>query len=139
MNVNEAKRELGNYLKYENTIETRRKWLEEKKLESNRLSPTLSDMPKGSRKENDTMAEKLSETLDIEADTEKYLKTLEEKNKAVYKKVLLIEQPYQDILFNLYILGNSIEITAEMIHYSKSHTDRLKKKAIEMYAEIISQ
>ncbi len=139
MNVNEAKRELGNYLKYANTIETRRKWLEEKKLESNRLSPTLSDMPKGSRKENDTMAEKLSETLDIEADTEKYLKTLEEKNKAVYKKVLLIEQPYQDILFNLYILGNSIEITAEMIHYSKSHTDRLKKKAIEMYAEIISQ
>lgn len=139
MNVNEAKRELGNYLKYENTIETRRKWLEEKKLESNRLSPTLSDMPKRSRKENDTMAEKLSETLDIEADTEKYLKTLEEKNKAVYKKVLLIEQPYQDILFNLYILGNSIEITAEMIHYSKSHTDRLKKKAIEMYAKIISQ
>ena len=53
--------------------------------------------------------------------------------------MLLIEQPYQDILFNLYILGNSIEITAEMIHYSKSHTDRLKKKAIEMYAEIISQ
>ena len=136
MTIDEARKELESYKKIERIIDQRRAWIRDRKSTVSKLTATLSAEPKGTRKHNDTMAESLTSILDIEEATELQIRELEVKKKVIYNKVMKLENPYQEILFNNFIIGDTVESTAMSMGYSRMQTFRIKSKALELYADL---
>ena len=136
MTLEEARKELESYKKIERIIDQRRAWIRDRKSTVSKLTATLSAEPKGTRKHNDTMAESLTSILDIEEATELQIRELEVKKKVIYNKVMKLENPYQEILFNNFIIGDTVESTAMSMGYSRMQTFRIKSKALELYADL---
>ena len=136
MTIEEAKNELESYKNIERIIDQRRAWIKDRKSTVSKLTATLSAEPKGTRKHNDTMAESLTSILDIEETTELQIRELEVKKKVIYNKVMRLENPYQEILFNNFIIGDTVESTAISMGYSRMQTFRIKSKALELYANL---
>ena len=136
MTIEEAKNELESYKNIERIIDQRRAWIKDRKSTVSKLTATLSAEPKGTRKHNDTMAESLTSILDIEEATELQIRELEVKKKVIYNKVMRLENPYQEILFNNFIIGDTVESTAISMGYSRMQTFRIKSKALELYANL---
>ena len=74
-------------------------YIETQKETINRLNSTLSDMPKGSRKVNDTEAENISKLMDSFDKMMKIIIQEEEKQKKIVEQINKIEFPYRNILF----------------------------------------
>ena len=72
---------------------------------------------------------------EVEEETRKIINEFKEKQKAIRNKILKLKQPYQNILFSVYVFGNTIEKTGFDIGYCNTQTYKLLKKAIEMYRE----
>ena len=136
MTIDEAKKELESYKKLERIIDQRRAWIKDRKSTVSKLTATLSAEPKGTRKHNDTMAENLTDILDVEEITELQIRELEVKKKVIYNKVMKLESPYQEILFNNFIIGDTVESSGLAIGYSRMQSFRIKSKAIELYARL---
>lgn len=136
MTIDEAKKELESYKRFERIIDQRRAWIKDRKSTVSKLTATLSSEPKGTRKHNDTMAENLTDILDVEEVTELQIRELEVKKKVIYNKVMKLESPYQEILFNNFIIGDTVESTAISMGYSRMQTFRIKSKALELYANL---
>lgn len=136
MTTDEARKELESYKKIERIIDQRRAWIRDRKSTVSKLTATLSAEPKGTRKHNDTMAESLTSILDIEAETELQIRELEVKKKVIFNKVMKLDSPYQEVLFNNFIMGDTVESTALAIGYSRMQTFRIKAKALELYANL---
>lgn len=136
MEISEAIKELKSYKRLEQAIDQSRTWIAERKSTVSKVTSTLSLEGKGSKKHNDTMAEQLAKVLDVEAEEEIRIREMEVRKKVIYSKILKVEQPYQNILFNLYIIGRTYEETEMAINYSKAHIDRMRKEAVKLYSAI---
>ena len=136
MTIDEARKELESYKKIERIIDQRRAWIRDRKSTVSKLTATLSSEPKGTRKLSYTMAESLTSILDIEAETELQIRELEVKKKVIFNKVMKLDSPYQEVLFNNFIMGDTVESTALAIGYSRMQTFRIKSKALELYADL---
>ena len=136
MEFNEAKKELQSYQSMERTINQLESWIADKKEKSNKLTSVISSEPRGSPKYQDGMAEKLSSTLDLEAETQERIKEMKEKQRHILNKVLKLEQPYQNVIFSIYIVGNTVEASADIVGYCRTQTYKKRDKGIEMYAKI---
>lgn len=137
MELNEAKKELKSYISMEVAIEQMQSWIEQKKQSSNKLTSIISSQPRGSPIFQDNMAEKLSNVLDIEAVIKEQIIKMKTKQKEILQKILKLEQPYQNVLFSIYIVGNTIDSSASIVGLSRAEIYRKKDKGIEMYAELI--
>jgi len=135
MEFHEAKKELQSYQSMERTINQLESWIEDKKQSTNKLTSTLSSEPRGSPKYHDGMAESLTKVLDIEAETQERIKEMKEKQRHILNKVLKIEQPYQNVLFSIYIVGNTVDEASEIVGYCRTQTYKKRDKGIEMYAQ----
>ena len=111
----------------------------EKQIETiGRLTAVLSDMPKGSRKVYDNEAESLSKLIDQIRNLEKEIENtaLEEENK-IKEQLEKLEPKYGLLLYNHYILGNSIKhIAREVIHNENKYTYFLKDKALDEFDKL---
>lgn len=136
MTIEEAKKELECYKNLERIIDQRRAWIKERKSTVSKVTSTLSNEPKGTRKCNDSMAENLTNILDIEAETETKIQKLELQKKHIYNKISKLEEPYQELLFNNYIIGLTVENTGEVMGYSRAQIFRLKKDSLIEYTKI---
>ncbi len=136
MEFNEAKKELQSYQSMERTITQLESWIEDKKQSTNKLTSTLSSEPRGSPKHQDGMVEKLTKVLDEEAELKPRIIEMKNKQKEILQKILTIEQPIQNILFSIYIVGNTIEETMDIVGYGRSETYRKRDKGIELYSRI---
>ena len=47
-----------------------------------------------------------------------------------------LDSPYQEVLFNNFIMGDTVESTAISIGYSRMQTFRIKAKSLELYANL---
>ena len=114
------------------------KFLEEQIATVSRLNSILSDMPKGSRKVQDTEAESLSELLDQIKDLENQIKREEiELENKLKEQLNLLEAKYGLLLYHHYILGDSIKYIAEKILYNETkYTYRLRDKALEEFDKL---
>ncbi len=135
MKLINAKKELKSFKTIERMIDQHSSWINDRKLSANKVTASLSNEPKGMRKHNDAMAENLVKVLDVEEESEAMIRELELKKKLIYNKIMRLEQPYQDILFNIYIIGRTTESCANVIGYSLQHTWKLKSDAVKLYAK----
>lgn len=111
------------------------KFLEEQIETIGRLNSVLSDMPKGSRKVQDSEAESLVKLLD----QIKQLKTeIEEESvnteNEIKKQLEQLEPKHGLLLYHHYILGDSIKyIAKEVLHYKEKYVYDLKKEALKKF------
>lgn len=66
-------------------------------------------------------------------ETAELVKKMTEQEKRIKDNIMKIERPYQEILFNKYILDKTIAEISVIIHYSYEQTKRKLKKANKMY------
>ena len=107
-NLNKSKQELKDYIYNKKWIEERLEDIKERRSLLDKITTTLSDMPKGSPKVTDIKVESLAKIIDDTAEVEKYIKDLKERQIKIENKIDKIEQPYRNILYFRYIKGYNL-------------------------------
>lgn len=134
--IENSKKELKDYIYEKKWIEEKLEDIKERKSLLDKITVTLSDMPKGSNLVYDKQAESLAQILDLTNGLEKYLKELREKQILIENKIDKIEQPYKNILYFRYIKGyNLTEVSAE-IDEEYDYTRKLHGTALIKYAKM---
>ena len=111
-------------------IEGRLEYIEEYRARLTKITNTLSDMPKGSKEIQDSMAEKLAELIvSIDEILEKILEE-NQKQKQILEQLDKVEQPYRLILEEAYIQGKSLVTVASEMGYS--YRDLCRKNGIAL-------
>lgn len=136
MTNDEAKKELKSYSILEKSIKQRIEWISQNKQSRQEIGAIKITEEKIKSIVNDGMAERVAIGLDIEKEWEEEINEKKGFQEKIKNKINKIEQPYQDILINIYILKKTIEETCNIMNYSISHLHRLKDKAIEEYSKI---
>ena len=129
--------DLKNYKYNQIWIKDQMNYIEAQKETINRLNSTLSDMPKGSKKVNDTEAESISKLMDSFNEMTKIIIQEEEKQKKIVERINKIEFPYRNILFKVYIQGKSLVTVASELNYSYVHVCREHGIALNKFDEMI--
>lgn len=114
------------------------KFYEEQKKTINRLSSVLSDMPKGSRKVQDTEAESLSVLLDkINEIIDEIKNETSMEEPSIKKQLDKMTPKYGLIIYHHYILGDTMKyIAREIIHNDEKYAYKLRDKALEEFDKL---
>jgi len=115
------RQDLKKYKYNQEWINGRIEYIESYKSTINKLTNTLSSMPKGSREVEDNMAEKIVKLIDnIDELFEKIVKE-NSKQKLILEQLDKVEQPYKLILEKVYIQGKSLVTVASEMKYDYKH------------------
>lgn len=125
--------DLKNYKYNQIWIKDQMNYIEAQKETINRLNNTLSDMPKGSRKVNDTEAENISKLIDSFDEMMKIIVQEEEKQKKIVEQINKIEFPYRNILFKVYIQGKSLVTVASEMKYDYKYMCKMHGFALDKF------
>ena len=134
--LNKCKQELKDYRYNKKWIEERLEDIKERRSLLDKITNTLSDMPKGSAKTIDTNIENLVQIMDDTIEIEKYIKDLKEKQIKIENKIDKIEQPYKNILYFRYLKGYNLTEVSEEIEEEYDYTRKLHGIALIKYARI---
>lgn len=125
-----TREDLKNYKYNQEWIKDRLEYIEELKSTVTNISAVLSDMPKGSRKVEDSMAEKLATLIDSVDDVLARVTIEDNKQKAILEQLEKVEQPYRLILEKVYIQNKSLVRVADEMGYS--YRDLCRKNGIAL-------
>lgn len=131
-----SKQELKDYIYNKKWIEGRLEDIKERRSLLDKITTTLSDMPKGSPKVVDTNIESLASILDDTNEIEKYIKDLKEKQIKIEMKIDKIEQPFRNILYFRYIKGYNLTEVSGEIEEEYDYTRKLHGIALIKYARL---
>ena len=134
--LNKNKQELKDYIYNKKWIEERLDDIKERRSLLEKITTTISDIPKGSPKVTDTSIESLVNILDDTNEIEKYIKDLKEKQLQIEDKIDKIEQPFRNILYFRYIKGYNLTEVSNEIEEEYDYTRKLHGIALIKYAEI---
>ena len=127
--------DLRKYKQNQEWIKDQTEYIEEQKSIINKLTATISDMPKGSREVQDSMAEKLAKLMDcVNELLDKILKE-EKQQKLILEQVNKVEQPYKLILGKAYIQGKSLVTVASEMKYNYEYMKRMHGIALNKFDE----
>lgn len=134
--MEETKRELGAYLQDKKLLKEKEDDLEELITRATKITTELSDMPKGTPKLEDRMAELASQIVDMK--NEKYWQIIKmyKTKKQIEDKIDLLEQPYRNILYFKYIKGKNLTEVANVIGYNYKWTCEMHGYALKKYKEL---
>lgn len=135
-NLNKSKQELKDYIYNKKWIEERLEDIKERRSLLDKITTTLSDMPKGSPKVTDIKVESLAKIIDDTAEVEKYIKDLKERQIKIENKIDKIEQPYRNILYFRYIKGYNLTEVSGEIDEEYDYTRKLHGLALLKYSQI---
>lgn len=131
-----TREDLRDYKNNQLWIEGRLEYIEEYKTNITNITAVLSDMPKGSKEVEDSMAEKVAKLIDtIEELLERVLEE-NEKQKLILKQLDKVEQPYKLILEKVYIQGKTLVTTASEMDYSYEHMKHMNGIALLKFDEM---
>lgn len=130
------RKELINYRNNQEWVKGRKEYIEEYSSTINKITSTISDMPKGSKAVQDSMAEKIAKLLDMVDDLLDKVLQVEEKQHEILNKLDSIEQPYRNILDKVYIQGKSLVRVADEMNYSYRQMCRLHGDALSQYDKL---
>lgn len=131
--------DLKNYKYTQEWIRGRIEYIEQYKSTINKLTSTLSDMPKGSRQVQDNEAEKLSKLLDC---VNELMNKIDETNKVqmeILKCLDNVEQPYKNILDKYYIQGKTLVKVADEMHYDYEYVKHMNGVALNKFDEKVGK
>lgn len=131
-------KELINFNISQRWAKARIKFFEEQIKNVNRLTSVLSDMPKGSRKVEDSEADSLVQLLDKIKDLKDEIEmNIIEKENELKEELNQLEPKYGLLLYHHYILGDSIKyIAKEILHNEVKYTYKLRDKALNEFDRI---
>ena len=125
-----TREDLKDYKHNQEWIKGRLEYIEEYKTSITNITSVISDMPIGSKKVQDSMAEKVVTLLDnVEELLARIIKE-QEKQKLILEQLDKVEQPYKLILEKVYIQGKSLVTVASEMDYS--YRDLCRKNGIAL-------
>lgn len=130
-----TREDLKNYKYTQEWIKDRTEHIEEYKTSITNITTILSDMPKGSRKVEDSIAEKIAILLDDVNDILKVIIDLEKRQKGILSQLDEVEQPYKLILEKAYIQGKSLVTVASEMNYNYEYMKRMNGIALNKFDE----
>ncbi len=132
-----TREDLKNYKNDQEWIKGRLEYIEEYKATITKITTTLSDMPKGSKRVEDSIAEKIAILLDNIDEIMELVLEENEKQKQILKQLDKVEQPYKLILEKVYIQGKSLVTVASELNYSYVHICREHGTALNKFDNMI--
>lgn len=130
-----TREDLKSYKFNQEWIKDRLEYIEELKSMVTNISAVLSDMPKGSRKVEDSMAEKLATLIDSVDDVLFRVTIEDNKQKDILEQLEKVEQPYRLILEKAYIQGKSLVTVASEMKYDYKHMCKMNGIALNKFDE----
>lgn len=118
-------------------IKDKLEYIEEQKATLYKITSTITGIPVGSKKAQDTMAEKLVKLMDLFNELLDHIKQMQEKQSEIEKQLLKVEQPYRNILDKVYVQGKSLIQVADEMSYSYVHICREHLVALNKFDEIM--
>ena len=131
-----TREDLRDYKNNQLWIEGRLEYIEEYKTNITNLTAVLSDMPKGSKEVEDSMAEKVAKLIDTIEELLARVLEENEKQKLILKQLDKVEQPYKLILEKVYIQGKTLVTTASEMDYSYEHMKHMNGIALLKFDEM---
>ena len=128
--------DLRSYKYTQEWIKGRIEYIESYKSTVNRLTSTLSDMPKGSRQVQDAEAEKTSKLMDMVDELMKKVLKENEKQMKILERLDKVEQPYKTILDKVYIQGKTLVTVASEMNYSYNRIKHLHGAALNKFDDV---
>ena len=134
--MEETKRELGAYLQDKKLLKEKEDDLEELITRATKITTELSDMPKGTPKLEDRMAELASQIVDMKNEKYGQIIKMYKTKKQIEDKIDLLEQPYRILLYFKYIKGKNLTEVANVIGYNYKWTCEMHGYALKKYKEL---
>lgn len=131
-----TREDLRDYRNNQLWIEGRLEYIEEYKTNITNITAVLSDMPKGSKEVEDSMAEKVAKLIDTIEELLARVLEENEKQKLILKQLDKVEQPYKLILEKVYIQGKTLVTTASEMDYSYEHMKHMNGIALLKFDEM---
>lgn len=128
-----TREDLKNYKNNQRWINGRFQYIEEYKTSIMHITTVISDMPKGSRKIEDNIAEKVAELLDTINVLLKKIVQENRKQKIILEQLDKVEQPYKLILEKVYIQGKSLVTTASEMNYNYEYIKKIHGIALNKF------
>lgn len=143
LSLDDIKQELKDYFSNQTIINEYEKSngkIEELYERATKITPTLSDMPKGSSKVNDKAAECIVEYVDLQQANIKLEKEyavgmmkLKNRNLTVHQTIMNLRNPYKAILIHIYEHNKTRDEAAEILEKSRKWIDSLCGVALIEY------
>jgi adenosyl cobinamide kinase/adenosyl cobinamide phosphate guanylyltransferase len=128
-----TREDLKNYKHNQKWIEERTEYIEELKSNVTNITGILSDMPKGSRKVEDSIAEKIVTLLDSINELLEKMVEADNKQKNILKQLEEVDQPYRLILEKTYINGKSLVTVASEMGYDYKYMCKMNGIALKKF------
>ena len=125
--------DLKNYKYNQEWIKGRLEYIEEYKSSITNISVILSDMPRGSKKVQDSIAEKIATLYESIDQLLEKINQENEKQAEILKQLDKVEQPYKLILEKVYVQGKSLVLVANEMNYTYEHVKRMNGYALNKF------
>lgn len=130
------RKDLKDYKYNQEWIKDRLEYIEEQRSIITKVTSTLTDMPMGNKKVQDSMAENIAALLDNLEDIMEYVKKESDKQKEILEQLNKVEQPYRLILEKAYIEGKKLVNVAVEMNYNYEYTKKANQIALKKFDEI---
>ena len=131
-----TREDLKDYKHNQEWIKGRLEYIEGYKTSITNITSVISDMPKGSKEVQDSMAEKIATLIDNVDELLARIVKEQEKQKQILEQLDKVEQPYKLILEKQFIQGKSLVIIAGEMGYSYRDICRKNGIALNKFEEI---
>ena len=131
-----TREDLKDYKHNQEWIRGRLEYIEEYKTSIINITSVISDMPRGSKEVQDSMAEKVATLLDnVEELLARIIKE-QERQKLILEQLDEVEQPYKLILEKEYIQGKSLVTVASEMNYTYEYIRKANGTALKKFEEV---
>ena len=128
-----TREDLKDYKHNQEWIKGRLEYIEEYKTSITNITSVISDMPKGSKEVQDSMAEKIATLIDnVDELLERIVKE-QEKQKQILEQLDKVEQPYKLILEKEYVQGKKLVTVASEMGYNYEYMKKINGIALNMF------
>lgn len=118
------RQDLKDYKSNQEWIKARVEHIREFKAQITNINAVLSDMPKGSKQVNDSMAEKVATLIELQDEYIGEVLFNNKKQKEILKQLDEVRQPYRLILDKIYIQGKNLVTVASEMGYDYKYICR---------------
>lgn len=136
MTIEECKEELKAYIHNKKFVEERIETIEERKSMLEKITTTITNAPGAKSSVQDKIAEGIVNVMDLTIDLEKIISNIKEKQVKIESKIDKLKQPYRNILYMIYIKGNTLVDVANDMNYNYKYMCRMHINALKKYAQL---
>ncbi len=131
-----TREDLKDYKHNQEWIRGRLGYIEEYKTSITNITSVISDMPRGSKQVQDSMAEKIAVLLDNADELLTKIVKEQEKQRLILEQLNEVEQPYRVILEKNYINGEKLVQVACDLKYNYEYTKKANSIGLRKFDKL---